>query len=89
MGKTINLPDEVYTRLKEKAKVQGLTISQLIDQFEKEIEQTRLSLAIERLQAQGLLMSPESEGEDIVSADIQPVLIRGRPLSEIIVEERR
>ncbi len=85
MSKTIDLPDEIYARLVEQAKARGLTVPQLIAQFEQEVERACLALALERLQARGLL-APQEAG---AITSFRLILVQGQPLSDMIKEERR
>ncbi len=53
MSKTITIPDEVYDRLEQQAKARGVAIPQLVAQLAEEVEQARLSAALERMRAKG------------------------------------
>jgi predicted transcriptional regulator len=88
MSITVELPDEIYTRLEQQARARGLTVSQTIAQFIEEAEKARIAMAIERLQAKGLLLVP-AEPLQSAPADLKPIHVQGQPLSEVIIEERR
>jgi predicted DNA-binding ribbon-helix-helix protein len=87
MSTTINLPDEVYTRLEEQAKARGLTVSQTVAQLVEESQRARIVTAIERLRMKGLLAAPEPRPS--TPAHFEPLKVQGQPLSEAIIEERR
>jgi len=87
MSKSIDIPDEIYARLEQQAKARGLTVSQLIAQLGEELEQARLAATIERLRAQGMLPTPAEPVQAPVA--FKPIQVQGKPLSEVILEERR
>jgi predicted DNA-binding ribbon-helix-helix protein len=103
MSKTIAIPDEVYDRLEQQARERGLAIPQLVAQLAEEadtfpwksasptsigeVEQARLSAALERMRARGLLLAQVERPQAI--AAFKPVQVQGKPLSEVILEERR
>ncbi len=88
MSKTVELPDDVYTQLEHQASLRGLTLPQVIAELVDEDEKTRMAIAVERMRQQGLLLAPSSSAPS-APADFEPVVIQGKPLSEIIIEERR
>lgn len=87
MGKMLELPDEVYAQLERQAQARGLTIAQLIAQREQEVERACLAAALERLRVQGLLASKEPI--PLTPTAFKPITVQGKPLSEVILEERR
>lgn len=88
MSKTVELPDDVYTQLEHQASLRGLTLPQLIAELVEEDEKARMTIAIERMRLKGLLFTPSSSAPP-ASADFEPVEVHGKPLSEVIIEERR
>jgi len=88
MSRTIELPDDVYTQLEHQASLRGLTLSQLIAELVEEDEKARMTIAIERMRLKGLLFTPSSSVPP-APADFEPVEVQGKPLSEVIIEERR
>lgn len=88
MSKTVELPDDVYTQLEHQASLRGLTLPQLITELVYEDEEARMMVAIERMQRKGLLLTPSSSAPPALT-DFAPVAVRGTPLSEVIIEERR
>ena len=88
MSKTVELPNDVYTQLEHQASLRGLTLPQLIAELVYEDEKARMMIAIERMQRKGLLLTPFSSTPS-APTDFEPVAVRGKPLSEVIIEERR
>lgn len=91
MIKTIDLPSEVYDQLEKQAQTQDLTIPEMIARLIAEVESAHLSAAIERMRAKGLLVSYDPNDADLFAApaNFQPIQVQGKPLSEVIIEERR
>ena len=88
MSKIVELPDEVYTQLEHQAGMRGLTLPQIIAELVDEDEKARMRVAIERMRLKGLLLSRSSSASPI-PPDVEPLEVEGRPLSEVIIEERR
>jgi hypothetical protein len=78
----------VYTQLEHQASLRGLTLPQLIAELVEEDEKARMTIAIERMRLKGLLFTPSSSVPP-APADFEPVEVQGKPLSEVIIEERR
>lgn len=88
MSITIDLPDEVYERLEKQAQANGQTIPEVIARLVEEIEAAHLSAVVRQMQAEGLFAAPPAEPLP-APADFQPIQVLGKPLSEVIIEERR
>jgi len=88
MSRTIEIPDEVYTQLEQQASMRGLTLPQIITELLHKDEKARMTAAIERLQTKGLLLTPASSAQP-APPDGKPIQVQGKPLSEVIIEERR
>jgi hypothetical protein len=88
MSRTIDLPDEVYAQLEQHARRRGLTLPQTIAELIHEDEKARMAAAIARLRTQGVLLSPSSAAPP-APTDFEPIQVQGKPLSEVIIEERR
>lgn len=88
MGKTVELPDDVYTQLEHQARIRGLTLPQVIAELVDEDEKVRMTITLERMRLKGLLLPPSSTAPP-APADFEPVEVQGKPLSEVIIEERR
>ena len=88
MGRTITLPDDVYERLERQAVAQGLGIPELIARLERELENVRVSAAIEAMRAEGVLLTREQTAPS-TRVEFKPVPVHGKPVSESIIEERR
>ena len=88
MSKTIELPDEVYAQLEQQASKRGLTLPQIIAALVHEDEHAHIMGAIERMRAKGVLLMPASALPP-APTDFIPLEVQGKPLSEVIIEERR
>jgi hypothetical protein len=88
MTQTIELPIEVYVKLEKQAQARGTTIAETIAQALEEAEAARINAFWERLEAKGLVAKrkpvPPADAEPF-----QPIQVQGKPLSEVIIEERR
>lgn len=88
MNITIDLPDEVYQRLEKKAQACGGTVAETVAQALDEAEAARARAFWERLETKGLVAkrkpAPLADAEPF-----QPITVQGKPLSEVIIEERR
>ena len=88
MSVTIDLPDDVYERLEKQAQLRGATVAEAIAQLLEEAHAARLNAFWERLEAKGLVAKrkpmPPTDDEPF-----QPIQVQGKPLSEVIIEERR
>lgn len=88
MSRTIDIPDEVYAQLEQQAKARGLTLPEIIAELTRTAEKARIGGAIARMRAKGLLL-PLSTSSRPAAAEFRPVKVQGKPLSEVIIEERR
>jgi len=88
MSKTIELPDEIYAQLEQRARKRGLTLPQIIAALVHEDEHARITGAIERMRTRGVLLRPSSAIPP-APTDFTPLEVQGKPLSEVIIEERR
>ena len=88
MNRTIEIPDEVYAQLEQQASRRGVTLPQIIAELVQADEQGRMAAAIERLRMKGLLLTPSNSAQP-APTDFAPLQVQGKPLSEVIIEERR
>jgi hypothetical protein len=88
MSQTTEISDEVYVLLEQQARMRGLTLPQTIAELVHEDEKAPMSIAIARLQTQGVLLPPSSSAQP-APTDVEPMQVQGTPLSEVIIEERR
>jgi hypothetical protein len=86
MTQTIELPIEVYERLEKQAQANGLTVAEVIARLVEEIEAAHLSAVVRQMQSEGLFAEPPVAPPAPV--DFQPIQALGKPLSEVIIEER-
>jgi hypothetical protein len=84
---TIDLPDEVYERLEKQAQSHGQTIPEVIARLIEEIEAAHWSAVVRQMQAEGIFAEPPVEPPP-APPDFQPIRVQGKPLSEVIIEER-
>jgi hypothetical protein len=88
MSRTIEIPDEVYRQLERQARMRGLTLPQTIAELVHADEKARMAMAIAHLRTQGMLLPPSSSAQP-AATDVAPIQVQGKPLSEVIIEERR
>lgn len=88
MSKTISIPDEVYARLEQQARARGSTLPQIIAELVQEAEKAPLAVALERMRAKGILLVAPWSAQP-TPTDFKPIAVQGKPLSEVIIEERR
>jgi len=85
---TIDLPNEVYERLEKQAQVRGTSVPETVSRLIEEIESVQLSAVVRQMQAEGLFADPPAVVTP-APPDFQPIVVQGKPLSEVIIEERR
>ena len=85
---TLDLPNEVYERLEKQARARGPTAAEAVAQVLEEAEAARNKAFWERLEAQGLVAKRKAAQVSNAEA-FQPIQVQGKPLSEVIIEERR
>lgn len=88
MSITIDLPNEIYERLEKQAQARGTTIAEAVAQALEEAEATRISAFWERMEAKGLV-AKRKPAPPASAEPFQPIEAQGKPLSEVIIEERR
>jgi hypothetical protein len=88
MIRTIELPMEIYERLEKQAQTNGLTVAEVIARLVEEIQAAHLPAVVRQMQAEGLFAKPPIAPPP-TPADFQPIQALGKPLSEVIIEERR
>jgi hypothetical protein len=88
MGKVLELADDIYQRLVELARRQHRTPEEMVRVLLLDYENEKYRQVNQQKLAQGMLMSvPTAQLMQV--ADFEPESIPGKPLSEIIIEERR
>ena len=88
MNATIDLPGEVYERLQNQAQLRGTTVAEAIAQLLEEVENGRQEAFFEEMHAKGILL-PKKPAPAGAAPPFQRIEVQGKPLSEIIIEERR
>lgn len=87
MTVTIDLPNEVQQRLEQQAQLRGATLSEAIAQLLEESQANRIKEFWDKLEADGRVAKrkpvPSTSDEPF-----QPIKVQGKPLSEVIIEER-
>jgi hypothetical protein len=93
MCKVLELSEETYHQLSDLAKHQQRTLEEMLRLCLEAYEEARYQQAHQRMIAEGVLVSlpepPLLPGETEDDDDFEPVDIPGKPLSEIILEDRR
>jgi hypothetical protein len=93
MGKVLELSEDTYYQLAALAQHQQRTLEEMVRLCLVAYEESRYRQAHQQMVAEGLLVSlpapPLLPGETEEGDDFEPVEIPGKPLSEIILEERR
>lgn len=84
---TIKVSQETYDRLNTEAHVRGVSIEQFLEIILQELEKAKERAFIESLRAEGWIASfPPSEIS--IPSDFKPVLVKGEPVSQTIIEDR-
>lgn len=93
MGKILELSEETYHQLADLAQHQQRTLEEMLRLCLAAYEASQYQRVPQQMMAEGLLVSmpapPLLPGETADSDDFEPVELSGKPLSEIIPEERR
>jgi hypothetical protein len=88
MGKVLELADDTYQRLVELARQQHRTPEEMVRTLLLNYESESYRQVNQQMLAQGMLTSvPTAQSMQV--DDFEPESIPGKPLSEIIIEERR
>lgn len=85
---TIDLSQTVYEQLLRQAQLQNCSPAEIAAQLLEEAEANRRAAVIEQMRAEGLLL-PKQPAPAGTQAAFKPIEVRGRPTSEILIEERR
>jgi hypothetical protein len=93
MDKVLELSEEVYHQLANLAQSQQQTLEEMLRLCLEAYEEAQYQRAHQQMIAEGVLVSlpapPLLPGETEDEDDFEPVEIPGKPLSEIILEDRR
>lgn len=85
---TVELSPVTYENLHRQAQAKGLSVAEVAEQLLEEAEANRRAAAFEQMRAEGLFLpkKPLPPGELL---PFKPIEVRGKPVSEVIIEERR
>jgi len=86
-AKPIKVSQETYARLDAQARFRGLSIEKFLEIIVQEFEKARERAFIESLRAEGLLVSTPTASPN-APRNFKPVPIKGKPLSQTIIEDR-
>jgi hypothetical protein len=93
MGKVLELSEDTYHQLANLAQHQQRTLEEMLRLCLAAYEESQYQQAHQQMVAEGLLVSlpapPLLPGETEEGDEFEPVELLGKPLSEIILEERR
>jgi hypothetical protein len=88
MGKVLKLSDETYQRLVDLAQQQQRTPEEMIRAFLLKHENEQYRQANQQMLTQGILTALPTD-RSLSEDEFEPESIPGKPLSEMIIEERR
>ena len=93
MGKVLELSEETYHQLAALAQQQQRTVEEMLRLCLEAYEEAQYQRAHQQMLAEGVLVSlpepPLLPGETEDEEEFEPVEVPGKPLSEIILEDRR
>ncbi len=93
MGKVLELSEETYHQLADLAQYQQRTLEEMLRLCLESYAEVQYQQAHQQMIAAGVLVSlpvpPLLPGESEEDDDFESVAILGKPLSEIILEDRR
>jgi hypothetical protein len=85
---TIDLSNEVYEHLQRQAQAKSVSVAEIAAQLLEEAEANRRAAVFEQMRAEGILL-PKKPVQPGDRASFKPIEVRGSPVSEILIEERR
>lgn len=85
---TVDLSNEIYEQLSRLAQAKGVSVSEVAANLLEEAEANRRAAVFEQMRAEGILLPKKPANPDI-GASFKPIEVRGKPVSETIIEERR
>ena len=93
MGKVLELSDDTYHQLADLAQRQQRPVEEMLRLCLAAYEEALYERAHQQMLADGVLVAlpapPLLPGEEEEGDDFEPVELPGKPLSEIILEDRR
>src|SRR6476620_6174151 len=93
MGKVLAVSEETYQQLAELAQLQQRSLAEIVRLCLLVYEQYQYHLAHQQMVAEGLLeelppLRPLDAADEVEDDDSEPVVLPGKLLSEIILEDR-
>ena len=94
MGKVLEVSEETYQQLADLAQPQQRSLEEMLRLCLLAYEQYQYHLVHQQMVAEGLLeelppLRPLEAADEAADDDFEPVVLPGKPLSEIILEDRR
>lgn len=91
MMRSVEISEETYRRLEVLAQARGISVEQALDELVRQGEVLPEAAAIEQLRASGFLVKKSAPSAERTPEDFQPVSLQpgGKPVSQILIEERR
>ena len=87
MSKVLAIPDELHDRLQAQAQARGVSLAVYLERLQNEAERTLAAQFQDLLRVKGLVVT--WPGAMQPSPEFKPLEVRGRSLSQTILEERR
>lgn len=87
MSKVLAIPDELYDRLQAQAQARGVAIAVYLERLQSETERALEAQVQDKLRVKGLVVT--WPGAIQPPPEFRPIEVRGRFLSQTILEERR
>jgi len=86
-NQAVEVSQETYERLDSQARARGQSIERFLEFVVQEFDRAREREFIERLRAKGMIVTfPPSKIK--MPRNFKPVPVKGKPVSEIIIEDR-
>jgi len=94
MGKVLEVSEETYQQLADLAQHQQRSLTEMVRLCLLAYEQYQYHLVHQQMMAEGLLeelppLRPLEATDEADDDDFEPVVLPGKPLSDIILEDRR
>jgi len=87
MGKVLAIPDELHDRLQAQAQARGVSIEVYLERLQSEAERALKVQFQDKLRVKGLVVMWPGAIQPL--PEFKPIEVRGRSLSQTILEDRR